>query len=175
MADEILDPERETRGLYSVAQIHHILRVEFHRALRHHYPLSCFVLAVDGLEVYRDRQGYEAKERVLDGVVELLREATRSSDHLGRTADDRLLAVVPHTDAAGARALAERLLRSARGRKFARLPEPFALGLSIGTASTSDGEETFHDALLAHAESALAEAVAAGGNRWTSGPRSHAG
>src|SRR5260221_2996620 len=86
-------PER--RGLFSVAQIHHLLRVEFNRSQRHHYPLACLVLAVDRLESLRDRHGYDAKERVLDGIVSLLREATRSSDYLGRTADDRLMAVVP--------------------------------------------------------------------------------
>jgi hypothetical protein len=51
--------------------------------------------------------GYETKERVLDGVVALLHKITRTSDYVGRTADDRLIAVVPHTDS--------RARRSSRG------------------------------------------------------------
>jgi len=159
------DASAENRQLYSVAQIHHILRVEFGRSARHRYPLSCLVLAVDRLESFRDRHGYDVKERVLDHVVLLLRNATRSSDYLGRTADDRLVAVVPHTDFVGARALSQRLLERARGSHVERLPETFPLSLSIGTASTGDGVETFHDVILAGAERALEEAIAAGGGR----------
>ena|SRR5260221_2696122 len=157
-------PER--RGLFSVAQIHHLLRVEFNRSQRHHYPLACLVLAVDRLESLRDRHGYDAKERVLDGIVSLLREATRSSDYLGRTADDRLMAVVPHTDSAGARVLARRLVERARSMRLERMPEPFPVALSIGIAATAGEGDTFHDVLLAHAEVGLSEAIAAGGDRF---------
>jgi len=159
------NPAADTRQLYSVAQIHHILRVEFGRSARHRYPLACLVISVDRLEGFRDRHGYEAKERVLDHVVLLLRGATRGSDYLGRTADDRLVAVVPHTDSVGARALSQRLLERARGSRIERLPEPFGISLSIGAAATGDGAETFHDAILAGAERALDEAVAGGGGR----------
>lgn len=166
MTEDPSAPLPERRGLFSVAQIHHLLRVEFNRSKRHHYPLSCLVLAVDRLESLRDRHGYEAKERVLDGIVSLLREATRSSDYLGRTADDRLMAVVPHTDSAGARVLARRLVERARSMHLERMPEPFPVALSIGIASTGGEGDTFHDALLAHAEVGLAEAIAAGGDRF---------
>jgi diguanylate cyclase (GGDEF)-like protein len=164
MTDDLSAPHSERRGLFSVAQIHHLLRVEFHRSQRHHYPLSCLVLAVDRLESLRDRHGYETKERVLDAIVLLLGEATRSSDYLGRTADDRLMAVVPHTDAAGARVLARRLVERARSLRLERMPEAFPVSLSIGLAATAGEGDTFHDALLASAESALSEAIAAGGD-----------
>ena len=159
-------PTPEPRGLFSVAQIHHLLRVEFHRSQRHKYPLACLVLAIDRLESMRDRHGYEAKERVLDAVVSLLYESTRASDYLGRTADDRLLAVVPHTDAAGAQVLAKRLGERARSAKLERLPEAFPITLSIGIAATTGEAEGFHDELLAAAEAALGESVAAGGDRF---------
>ncbi len=165
MTDDTLAPPPEPRGLYSVAQIQHVLRIEFNRARRHRYPLSCLVIAVDRLESLRDRFGYDVKERVLDGVVDLLRRATRSSDYLGRTADDRLIAVIPHTEAAGMRVLARRLVDSARGIRPERIPEPFPITLSIGSASTGGEVSMFHDALLASAEEALADAVGAGGDR----------
>src|SRR5438552_11911730 len=90
------------RGLFSVAQIQHILRVEFARAQRYRYALACLMISVDQLESLRDLCGYEIKEQVLESVVGLLQNATRTSDFLGRTADDRLAVLIPHTPKEGA-------------------------------------------------------------------------
>lgn len=157
------------RRLFSVAQIQHVLRTEFGRAQRYKYPLAVIVVAIDQLGPVRDRHGYEAKEAVVEGVVQLLFASTRSSDYLGRTPDDRLMAVVPHTDEAGARMLAERLIAGAR-----ELAVPVAPGerftLSIGATSSRDGEPLFHDVLLSAAEAALSDAAAAGGGRFVALP-----
>lgn len=158
--------ERSTapRTVFSVAQIQHVLRVEFSRAARYRYPLSCLSIAVDQLGALRDEQGYEAKEAALEAVVALLVEITRSSDFLGRFADDRLLAVLPHTPADGARLLAGRLLASAHERPV--VPGRERLTLSIGGATIGEGTALFHDQLLAASETALAEAAASGGDRF---------
>ena len=166
MTDEPLAPSPPGRALLSSAQIHHVLRVEFGRARRHGYPVACLVIAIDRLELLRDRLGYEAKESVVDAVVSLLRRATRSSDAIGRTPDDRLIAVVPHTHGDGAGLLGQRILELARTIRIERIAEPFEVSLSIGAASTRTGASLFHDALLGAAEAALSDAVAAGGNRF---------
>lgn len=153
------------RGLLSVAQIQHVLRVEFGRAQRYRYPLVCLLVAIDQLGSLRDRYGYEVKEEVLAAVVQLLQKSTRSSDFLGRTADDRLMAVIPHTPLAGARALAERLRRGARELEIARARESAPITLSLGLSSNQPDGILYFDALLSAAESALAEASAAGGDR----------
>ena len=152
------------RTLFSFAQVQHVLRVEFGRAQRYRYPLACLVLAIDQLGTIRDRRGYDAKERVVDGVIEILKEATRSSDFLGRTADDRLIAVIPHTSAEGARTLGRRLVEGVRR-------EPLDSGhervtLSIGAAANEDASVMYFDALLEAAQSALDEAIASGGDRF---------
>lgn len=173
MTEDPLAPSTPGRVLLSSAQIHHVLRVEFGRARRHLYPLACLVIAIDKLERLRDRLGYEAKERVLDAVVGLMRRATRSSDSIGRTPDDRLIAVIPHTSGEGTRILCRRILELARAIKIEPIAEPFEVSLSIGAASTHIGVSIYHDALLETAEAALAEAIAAGGNRFAereSGP-----
>jgi diguanylate cyclase (GGDEF)-like protein len=165
MTDDPFASSTPGRALLSSAQIHHVLRVEFGRARRHSYPLACLVIAIDRLERLRDRLGYDAKERVLDAVVALMRRATRSSDSIGRTPDDRLIAVIPHTEGEGTRILCRRILEAARKLEIAPLAEPFEVSLSIGVASTQDGVSIYHDALLASAEAALADAIGAGGNR----------
>lgn len=156
----------ERRTLYSVAQIQHILRTEFSRAQRYHYPLACLVFSVDPLGEIRDRLGYDAKEQVLDAIVALVTRTTRASDFLGRTADDRLLAVVPHTDAAGAATLSTRLVEGARELEPLRGQAAPRIALSLGWAATDGTPVAYHDELLAAAEAAHAEAVGRGGDRW---------
>lgn len=162
------DPTQATgRELFSLAQIMHLLRVEFARAQRYEYPLSCLLMSVDGLGHIRDTYGYEAKQSVLDAVVQVLQAETRSCDFLGRLMDDRLLIVIPHTRAEGARVLAERLLVAVRKLKFESAGSAIPITLSIGVTHNGSGGTLFFDALLQAGEGALAQSVAAGGDRMT--------
>lgn len=163
-------PAREEgRSLYSVAQIQHVLRTEFGRATRYRYPLVCLMIAIDQLGAVRDQHGYDAKETVFEAVVRLLEEATRTSDFLGRTADDRLLAVLPHTSMAGARLLAQRLLVEAAALDLGGELRGKRYTLSIGAVSTEHEGLVYHDALSTATENALSDAVAAGGGRFVEG------
>jgi len=152
----------ERRSLYSVAQIQHLLRVEFHRAQRYRFPIAVLVVSVDQLGHVRDRLGYDAKEQVLEAVVHLLQRGTRSSDFLGRTADDRLLVVLPHTGAAGMPVLAGRLSADADTLVAHGLPDVGRISLSVGWAASDSTPAAYHDALLSAAEAAHADAVARG-------------
>jgi two-component system, cell cycle response regulator len=165
MPDSHATRKSSDRGLLSVAQIQHVLRVEFDRAQRYDYPVTCMLIAVDQLGLVRDRLGYDVKEEVMDGVVDLLRNATRSSDFLGRTADDRLMAVVPHTGAEGALTMSRRLLEAARTRPFAHGKDFGPITLSIGVSVNVRSKAMYFDSLLESAESALSEAVVGGGDR----------
>jgi diguanylate cyclase (GGDEF)-like protein len=148
----------------SLAQIQHLMRVEFSRAQRYGYPIACLVVAIDRLGELRDRLGYEAKEALIEAVIDLLDERTRGSDFLGRLPDDRFLVVVPHTPPEGVELLAGRLVESARGLAVPALGgEPVTL--SLGGSWTTSGETLFFDDLRAQAERALERAVLAGGDR----------
>ncbi len=155
----------EARGLYSVAQIQHLQRIEFARAQRYGYPLACMLLAVDQLDTLRDLHGYEFKEQVLERLVELLKRATRSSDFIGRTADDRLVLLLPHTPPQGARTLAARLIENSGVLSADLGGEVARVSVSIGLSTLQGESVLFHDALYREAELALEEAIAAGGGR----------
>src|SRR5688572_21093557 len=86
----------ERPGLFSLAQIQYLLKIEFGRSLRYGHPVLALIVAVDRLGELCERAGYEAKEAVLRAAVELLQRETRPFDYLGRLPDDRLLLVVPH-------------------------------------------------------------------------------
>lgn len=154
-------------GLFSLAQIQHLMRVEFNRAQRYDYPIVCMMIAVDRLGHLRDLYGYEAKEEILASVVSLLKAETRGSDFLGRMADDRLLAVIPHTPPEGAEVLAGRLLSGVSRIDFSSEGRTIQVTLSIGSSNNEAGETLFFDAMLLAAEDALSEAVTAGGARYT--------
>ena len=155
----------EERGLYSVAQIQHLQRIEFARAQRYGYPLACMLLAVDQLDTLRDLHGYDFKEQVLERLVDLLKRATRSSDFIGRTADDRLVLLLPHTPPQGARTLAVRLIENSGVLSSELGGDVTRVSISIGLATLAGEGALFHDALYREAEQALEEAVAAGGGR----------
>ena len=153
------------RSLFSLTQIQHLMRVEFNRAQRYNYPIVCMLISVDRLGHLRDLYGYEAKEEILDSVVALLKAQTRSSDFLGRMADDRLLAVIPHTPPEGASILADRILEGARELEFAGDGRMVQVTLSIGSAHNAGGGTLFFDAMLLAAEDALIAASSSGGAR----------
>ena len=166
MVDSYATRRDSERGLLSVAQIQHVLRVEFARAQRYGYPLSCMLIAVDQLGSVRDRHGYDAKEEIVDSVVELLRSTTRSSDFLGRTGDDRLMAVVPHTSSDGARVMATRLIERVRAGGAKRAKDAARITISIGLTVSDRTHTMYFDSLLESAETALSDAIAAGGDQW---------
>ena len=154
-------------GLFSLAQIMHLLRVEFSRAQRYEYPLLCMLFAVDRLNALRDLYGYDSKEAIVQELVRLLQEGTRSCDFIGRLGDDRLLLLVPHTTQQGASALAERLLKSVRELRFAGEGRNLTVTVSIGSAEMRRGS-MFFDSLLTQAQEALRQAQAKGGDRYVS-------
>ena len=94
---------------------------------------------------------------------------------LGRLLDDRLMAILPHTDERGARTAAERLLKAARKLTFEAGGNPIRVTLSIGLATYADENTMFFDSLVQAAEKAHAQAARDGGDRILVGDPAPAG
>jgi len=62
-------------GVFSLTQIRHLMRVEFSRAQRYGYPVSCVLISVDRVDHLRDLYGYGFREAVMTAVVDLLQHA----------------------------------------------------------------------------------------------------
>ena len=56
-------------GVFSLTQIRHLMRVEFSRAQRYSYPVTCIAVACDRMGHLRDLYGYEFRESVMDEVI----------------------------------------------------------------------------------------------------------
>lgn len=159
-------PNDSTPGLFSLTQMQHLMRVEFSRSQRYEYPLACLAITIDRLAQLRDLYGFESKEAIVKRVVDVLRMETRSSDYLGRTPDDKLLCIVPHTDAEGSSAMGNRILGSIRALEFESGGRNYRVTISMGASSAEPGATLFFDAIIDSAQSALDEAVQGGGDRF---------
>ena len=162
--------ERIQRGddhlaeILSLAQIQHLMRVEFSRAQRYGYPIVCLVLGLDQLGQVRDQFGYDVKEEVLDEFMVLIHKQTRGSDFLGRLPDDRFMVVVPHSPPDQVEIMANRILVGTRELVLKSLADQ-RLTLSVGGSWMMSGETLFFDDLMSTAQRCLAEASQAGGDR----------
>lgn len=153
-------------GLFTSAEVLALMRVEFDRACRYGHPLACLLISVDRLQYLQDLYGYESKAEILRAVGRVVVRGTRASDLLGCLLDDRLLVVIPHADAVGVQALAERFMEQARRLTFDANGPALKVTLSVGAASVEGLDRREFEALLQLAETGLAVASAAGGDRY---------
>ena len=153
------DPE-----LFSLAQIQHLIRVEFGRAQRYEYPMGCFLIQIDRLAQLRELHGYDAKAALHQMVAAEIEKQTRASDMLGKMPDDRYLLVLPHVPSANARVVADRILENVRARSVPLAGTELRVTVSLGGGWSDGGETLFFDALLECAEASLKAVVEEGGD-----------
>lgn len=149
-------------GLFSFAQMNHLMKVEFARARRYRLPLAFVVIVVDRLGDLSKNFGYKARDLVLDRLQTILRRETRSCDFVGRFNDDRVLLLLPHTDAEGARVLVNRVRRLVTLQEFEFEGKAFRVTLSAGISQYRDGNTLFFDTVRDAAEQAAGRAVSMG-------------
>ncbi|MNS88303.1 Response regulator PleD [compost metagenome] len=137
---------------------------EMKLAKRHGTPVSLLVIDVDHFKAYNDTHGHPAGDALLQALAGALTEAVRSTDFIARLGGEEFVVVLPHTDATGAHAAAEKVLTAIR----ALGSHPDVLGgrvtASVGV-STCDAEVCTADALLLSADQAMYRAKNSGRNR----------
>jgi diguanylate cyclase (GGDEF)-like protein len=139
-------------------------------AARHGRALSLAMLDVDHFKAVNDAHGHDAGDAVLRAVARACEEVLRDSDLLARWGGEEFLAVLPETDAASARAVAERL-RAAVERLRVEPPGASALSVTVSAGVATwvppgpDADRPDGDALLREADVALYRAKSAGRNR----------
>ena len=153
-------------GMFTPREIEGQMRVEFERAQRHKFPIVCMLIAIDRLSQLQDLYGQESKTEILRGVHGVLRASLRDSDLVGWLADERLLAIFPHTPPDVASVLARRVLQGARKLRFDRDGRTLGVSLSVGVAHNQHPGSLSFETLVRVAEEGLAVAHAAGGDRF---------
>ena len=108
-----------TTDLYNQRYFHERLQVEIERARRQAHPLSLLLFDVDRFKEYNDTKGHLEGDKVLKGIGEVVRECTRDYvDIACRYGGDEFTVILPETDQALARRIAERIRTTFLARKF---------------------------------------------------------
>jgi diguanylate cyclase (GGDEF)-like protein len=139
------------------------LRRESERANRAGTPLSVILLDIDDFKRVNDTWGHETGDLMLRALSEALAAATRTIDLAARLGGEEFAVLLPNTDAAGARGVAERIQSDFRQMTVTAGTDTVHATASFGISSFPDSAALTE--LLDHADRSLYEAKRAGKNR----------
>ena len=144
----ISDLEHETltdplTGVYNRRFMEQRLSEEVSKARRYGFKLSVLMFDLDHFKRVNDDRGHPAGDRVLVEISALVREQLRDSDILARYGGEEFLIVAPHTGAAEALLLGERLRFGIEAHEFLQDFDSdegpsLRLTVSVGLASFSE-------------------------------------
>ena len=153
-------------GLYNRVRLDAYLMEECATALRSGKPLSVIIADVDHFKRVNDTLGHQAGDRVLVAVAQALGGRLRPRDLVARYGGEEFVLVLPETDAAGAKVVAERIRQKI---ELTRTPvdgaAPAAVTVSFGCATLAGSQLSTSADLLALADRALYAAKRNGRNR----------
>jgi diguanylate cyclase (GGDEF)-like protein len=155
-------------GLANRRSFDQTLAMEWSRAQRTRKPLSLLLADVDHFKLYNDLHGHQKGDTCLCAVASMIGEnALRPADLSARYGGEEFAVIMPETDDAGARKVAERL-RDVLAELQLSHGAPGAgplVTLSIGIATQVPDEGVSPDWLLTRADQALYAAKHSGRNR----------
>ena len=153
-------------GLFNRRHLDQALETSVTAARLRGTPLTVLMLDIDAFKPVNDRFGHAFGDHALRAVGAWLSANVRSIDLVARYGGDEIVVVMPETNLATARHVAERLRRHIGARPVPALPlgEAGRLTVSIGVAAL-DARDADGAALLARADTALYAAKRAGRNR----------
>ncbi len=128
--------------------------------------LSLLMIDVDDFKAYNDARGHDQGDHILRTVAQILKQALpRDTDFVARFGGEEFIVILPSTDSAGARLIAERLRLAIEEKSLAHPASKCSsvVTISIG-GSTRKGMEIHEQELLREADSSLYQAKENGRN-----------
>lgn len=145
-----------------------MLEAEWRRSLREHSPLGLVMIDLDCYHHYNEHYGHLGGDACLQLVSEaMVRCLRRPSDYLGRYGGEEFVAVLPNTDAVGAKLVADRLRAAVEVLAIPHAASACShvVTISAGFASLRVTADLAMDRLIAAADTALLRAKSRGRNR----------
>ncbi len=140
------------------------IRREESRMRRGDHPLSFVLCDLDHFRAVNESAGHEAGNAVLKAVSRALESCMRDVDFVARWGGEEFLAVLPDTNAEGARLVAERIRRKIEGQLIeANGGAPIKITVTLGVATIEPGEDA--EQAIVRADEALYQGKAGGRNQ----------
>jgi diguanylate cyclase (GGDEF)-like protein len=140
---------------------------EWERAARHSFSLSVLLVDIDHFKQLNDRYGHPAGDKCLTAVAAALQSALpRRGDLLARYGGEEFAAILPATDEAGARRVAENMQAALAALQIPNdTPAGRVVSVSIGVAVFAAPGTGAAQQIVDAADQALYRAKALGRNR----------
>jgi len=153
----------ELTGLYNMRAFASIYERGFKQAMRYSHPLSVAMIDSDNLKVINDTYGHDAGNRLLQHIVNRMREELRGSDVVARYGGDEFVVLLTQTGPEGAMDMAERIRRAVEASRLELPDQSIRATVSIGLSSyPEDGGDSA--SIMDKADRALYRAKQAGKN-----------
>lgn len=144
------------------------LAQEIDRARTYGVPLSLLLFDIDDFKQINDKHGHTVGDVVLSELCGVVRETLRPPDTIARFGGDEFAIILPHTDLAGACAVAERIMQTVRALSIPSEDDAsIACAMSIGVAEYSAESDGGMNDFVRRADEALYESKRLGKNRYT--------
>ena len=150
-------------GLFNRRHIIELTEKELARHNRHPSNLTFMLMDLDHFKQINDQFGHDMGDRALSAVSQVLQDALRENDFIGRWGGEEFLVVLPDTGIEEAKASAERLRTAIEALTLKHGEECVNLTLSIGITQYRPDELLSN--VVARADNALYAGKSGGRNR----------
>lgn len=150
-------------GIPNRRQLMDLFEHELRQASRYERPLAVIVIDLDHFKDVNDEYGHVVGDEVLAATARALAAGLRDADVLGRYGGEEFVLLLPNTDTAGAREVAERCRISLHDVAVRAGHDTISVTASMGVASFPDIDTV--DELLTAADNAMYAAKSGGRDR----------
>ncbi len=123
-------------GIYNYRYCTQTLDYEIIRAKRYARNLSLLMIDVDQFKSYNDTLGHLEGDKFLKSIAQIIKQNIRTTDVACRYAGDEFAVILPETDLAQARSMAEKI-RKKVSELSAKQPISVSIGLAESNAHTN--------------------------------------
>lgn len=144
------------------------LQLEWHRAKRSSTLLSLLMIDIDFFKLYNDTYGHLAGDDCLRSVAKAMQQVMkRAGDMLARYGGEEFACILSDTDAAGAQAVADRIIQAVMQLAIPHAASTVAPHVTVSIGFCTIAPDTAHtsDELVSCADRNLYRAKQAGRNR----------
>lgn len=156
-------------GIPNRRRLDEVLSAEWKKAIVANHPVSLIILDIDHFKLFNDNFGHVAGDDCLKMVAALLKQSIhRPQDMAARYGGEEFVILLPSTDMAGAKSVAEGFMTKLNNAQIAHAFSLTSdhLTCSLGIATIEPTEENTIPELFENADKCLYQAKMAGRNRY---------